>query len=144
MWQGSRPHISRNNDINITTGPGADSSHLFFYFHHRREYSRPSWVHFPIEIMRYGNDLWTRLTDSFRCELDIIRYYYFIEAYSIIASKYHHAVNVYSVSNLNLSNPHKASVRRSEFPSVLWISVEFLCTLYFNNNSDLLVISSYF
>lgn len=89
--------------------------HTFFYFHHRREYSRPSRVHFPIEIMRYGNDLWARLTDYFCCEVDVIRYYYYyyyIEPYSIIASKYHHAVNIYSVISLNLSNPHKASVRR--------------------------------
>lgn len=54
---------------------------FFFYFHHRIEYSRlgcwPS-VHFPIKVMRYGNDLWTRLTDSFCCEADALRYYYFI------------------------------------------------------------------
>lgn len=37
MWRGSRAHIFRNNDINITTGPGAGSSHLFFDFHDRRE-----------------------------------------------------------------------------------------------------------
>lgn len=31
MWRGSRAHIFGNNDINITTGPGAGSSHLLFY-----------------------------------------------------------------------------------------------------------------
>ncbi len=141
MWQGSRPHISRNNDINITTGPGADSSHLFFFFISTTDRAAGFRSIFPSKWSDTGISYKQVWQIFFYWESDAIRYVTVIYSIKLLTVRISHDFTLLSAQISAADCQKKTELPFCSF-SFCRVPVRFL--LFYtlsNNNFDQLILN---